>query len=97
MKFHWQNIEVCMRLITNEKLDAHEVITKLREPLAMYTDALDSDCDEDLENLEPNGKYIHFYFFSFHFSDIYEELGLGDYLSRLDAADYQALDDDARK
>lgn len=60
VKFHWQNIEVCMRLITNEKLDANEVVSKLREPLIMYTEALDSDCDEDLENLEPDGMFSLF-------------------------------------
>lgn len=46
VKFHLMNLEIIMRLITNELLDIKMVLDKLKEPIEMYIDAL-----EDPENL----------------------------------------------
>jgi len=72
IKFHLENLEVCMRMVMNDKLSTAAVNSKLKEPLDMYIDALESECYDELENLEPD--------------DVYEELGLGDYISQLAAA-----------
>lgn len=63
VNFHLKYLEVCMRMITNEKLDPKEVDQKLKEPLEMYVEALDPDNDEDPSNLEPDGKIIIYAFF----------------------------------
>lgn len=55
VKFHLLNLEVCMRLINNEKLEIKDVLTKLKEPLEMYIDALDPENDDDPESLDPEG------------------------------------------
>jgi len=57
VKFHLLNLEVCMRLINNEKLDIKDVLTKLKEPLEMYIDALDPENDDDPESLDPEGLF----------------------------------------
>lgn len=44
-----------MRLITNEKLEIRDVLTKLKEPIEMYIEALDPDSDLDPESLDPEG------------------------------------------
>ncbi|KAL3117087.1 hypothetical protein niasHT_007490 [Heterodera trifolii] len=69
VKFHLLNLEVCMRMINNEKLEIKVVLGKLKEPLEMYIDALDPENDDDPESLDPE--------------DIYEELNFGTYLSQL--------------
>ncbi|KAI6215242.1 hypothetical protein M3Y94_00362900 [Aphelenchoides besseyi] len=72
VKFNLTNLEVCMRLILNEKLEVEEVNNKLRDPLDMYVDALGSEYDDDLatlETMEPD--------------DVYNELNLGDYINQL--------------
>ncbi|KAI6212796.1 BMA-NTL-3, isoform c [Aphelenchoides besseyi] len=70
--FNLTNLEVCMRLILNEKLTVEEVNNKLRDPLDMYVDALGPEYDDDLatlETMEPD--------------DVYNELNLGDYINQL--------------
>ncbi|KAI1721082.1 NOT2 / NOT3 / NOT5 family domain-containing protein [Ditylenchus destructor] len=58
VKFHLTNWEVVMRLITNEKLEIKEVLTKLKEPVEMYIEALDPDSNLDSESLDPEGLTI---------------------------------------
>ncbi|CAD5221885.1 unnamed protein product [Bursaphelenchus xylophilus] len=65
VKYDLEMLELCMRLITNDKLNIKEVVNKLKEPLEMYVDSLDPDNDDDPTTLEPD--------------DIYEELNLGAY------------------
>ncbi|KAI6240167.1 Not1 domain, CCR4-Not complex component [Aphelenchoides fujianensis] len=82
VKFNLTNLEVCMRLITNEKLEIKEVINKLKEPLDMYVDALDPENDNDpatLETMEPD--------------DVYKELNLGAYISQLGATSFHSIDE----
>ncbi len=67
VKFHLTNLEVCMRLITNEKLDIKDVTIKLRDPLEMYIDALDPDNDDDPTTLEPDGFFQFQELFKFIF------------------------------
>ena len=55
MKYHSNNLEVCLRLITNEKLQAKDTMNRLKEPLEMYIDALDPENDEDPESYDPEG------------------------------------------
>lgn len=45
-----------MRMINNEKLEIKDVLSKLKEPLEMYIDALDPENEEDPETLDPEGK-----------------------------------------
>lgn len=54
-----------MRLITNEKLEIRDVLTKLKEPIEMYIEALDPDSDLDPESLDPEGYFntLIYYFF----------------------------------
>ena len=54
VKFHLANLEVCLRLITNEKLDAKEMLSRLKEQLEMYIDALDpeNEDEDDPENYD---------------------------------------------
>lgn len=56
VKFHLLNLEVCMRMINNEKLEIKHVNEKLKEPLEMYIDALDPENGEDPETLDPEGQ-----------------------------------------
>ncbi|KAI6233689.1 hypothetical protein M3Y99_00883400 [Aphelenchoides fujianensis] len=72
--FHVTNLEVCMRLITNEKLESAVVVVLLKEPLDMYVEALEPENEYDLatlQSLEPD--------------DVYAELQLGDFISLLNA------------
>ncbi|KAI6216593.1 hypothetical protein M3Y99_01812100 [Aphelenchoides fujianensis] len=72
--FHVTNLEVCMRLITNEKLESAVVMALLKEPLDMYVEALEPENEYDLatlHSLEPD--------------DVYVELKLGDFISLLNA------------
>ncbi|KAI6233713.1 Not1 domain, CCR4-Not complex component [Aphelenchoides fujianensis] len=72
--FHVTNLEVCMRLITNEKLESAVVVALLKEPLDMYVEALEPENEYDLatlQSLEPD--------------DVYAELELGDFFSLLNA------------
>lgn len=55
VNFHLQNLEVCLRMVTNDKLDSKEVMMKLKEPMEMYVEALDSDCEDDPSTMEPDG------------------------------------------
>ncbi|KAI6175136.1 hypothetical protein M3Y99_01992000 [Aphelenchoides fujianensis] len=74
--FHVTNLEVCMRLITNEKLESAVVVALLKEPLDMYVEALEPENEYDLgtlHSLEPDGAYV------------YAELKLGDFISLLKA------------
>lgn len=50
------NLEVCMRLITNEKLDIKTALDLLKEPIETYVDALDPENDVDPEELDPDGE-----------------------------------------
>ncbi|KAI6220602.1 Not1 domain, CCR4-Not complex component [Aphelenchoides fujianensis] len=72
--FHVTNLEVCMRLITNEKLESAVVWALLKEPLDMYVEALEPENEYDLatlQSLEPD--------------DVYAELKFGDFISLLNA------------
>uniref|UniRef100_A0A914HT59 CCR4-NOT transcription complex subunit 3 n=1 Tax=Globodera rostochiensis TaxID=31243 RepID=A0A914HT59_GLORO len=80
VKFHLLNLEVCMRMINNEKLEIKDVNGKLKEPLEMYIDALDPENDDDPESLDPE--------------DIYEELNFGTYLSQLGGITAASVDEE---
>lgn len=69
-----------MRLITNEKLEAKEVVNRLKEPMDLYIEALDPDNDEDPSNFEPD--------------DIYEELHLADFMSQLGTTCFHNIEED---
>uniref|UniRef100_A0A915MPG7 CCR4-NOT transcription complex subunit 3 n=1 Tax=Meloidogyne javanica TaxID=6303 RepID=A0A915MPG7_MELJA len=57
VKFHLLNLEVCIRMINNEKIEIKDVNGKLKEPLEMYIDALDPENDDDPESLDPEGSH----------------------------------------
>lgn len=80
VKFHLLNLEVCIRMINNEKLEIKDVTTKLKEPLEMYIDALDPENDDDPESLDPE--------------DIYDELNFGTYLSQLGGISVNSIDEE---
>ena len=63
VKFHLTNLEICMRLITNEQLDIKTVLNKLKEPIEMYVEALDPENDENPDELDPDGRGISWMFF----------------------------------
>ncbi|KAI6230763.1 Not1 domain, CCR4-Not complex component [Aphelenchoides fujianensis] len=73
--FHVTNLEVCMRLVINDKLESADVLEKLKEPLDMYVEALEPENEYDLATLE-----------SMEPDDVYAELNLGDYIALLNAA-----------
>jgi hypothetical protein len=52
-----QNLEVAMRLITNEKINVKNLITNLKEPLDMYVEMMDPENDDDPANYQPAGQY----------------------------------------
>lgn len=54
VKFHLMNMEIVMRLITNEMLDIKTVGEKLKEPIEMYIEALE-DPLMDHSSLDPEG------------------------------------------
>uniref|UniRef100_A0A915MXF9 CCR4-NOT transcription complex subunit 3 n=1 Tax=Meloidogyne javanica TaxID=6303 RepID=A0A915MXF9_MELJA len=80
VKFHLLNLEVCIRMINNEKIEIKDVNGKLKEPLEMYIDALDPENDDDPESLDPE--------------DIYEELNFSTYLSQLGGISTNSVDDE---
>ncbi|CAD5215916.1 unnamed protein product [Bursaphelenchus okinawaensis] len=65
VKYDLEMLEVCMRGINNEKVNIKDVVSKLKDPLEMYVDAMDPDNDDDPTMLEPD--------------EIYEELRLHEY------------------
>ncbi|KAI6216651.1 Not3 domain-containing protein [Aphelenchoides fujianensis] len=69
--FHVTNLEVCMRLITNEKLESAVVVALLKEPLDMRWSPANEYDLATLQSLEPD--------------DVYAELKLGDFISLLNA------------
>uniref|UniRef100_A0A915CM52 CCR4-NOT transcription complex subunit 3 n=1 Tax=Ditylenchus dipsaci TaxID=166011 RepID=A0A915CM52_9BILA len=80
VKFHLLNLEVVMRLITNEKLEIKDVLSKLKEPVEMYIEALDPDNELESEDLDPE--------------DIYEELNLNSYIPQLAGFNIGSVDEE---
>ncbi|KAI6230026.1 Not1 domain, CCR4-Not complex component [Aphelenchoides fujianensis] len=70
--FHVTNLEVCMRLVINDKLESADVLEKLKEPLDMHWSPENEYDLATLEAMEPD--------------DVYAEFNLGDYISLLNAA-----------
>lgn len=80
VKFHLTNLEICMRLITNEQLDIKTVLNKLKEPIEMYVEALDPENDENPDELDPD--------------DIYDELNLNSYIPQLGGVIVGSIDEE---
>jgi CCR4-NOT transcriptional regulation complex NOT5 subunit len=58
VNFHLTNLEVCRRMLMNDKLSSEDV-NKLKDPMEMYISALSSDCEDDPTTLEPDCKLKH--------------------------------------
>lgn len=67
----------------NEKLDSEDVKNKLMEAFDMYEEALDPDTELNPLDLEPD--------------DIYQELGLHEYIDQFGTVCVALLDEEKRK
>ena len=56
LNYHVTNLEVCMRLVTNDQKEAKEVMDVLQEAVESYVEALDPDSDMNPKELDPFGK-----------------------------------------
>lgn len=58
IKFNILNLEVCMRCIDNNKLEASYVVEQLKEPLEQYVEALSPDNDFDPADFAVDGTHF---------------------------------------
>lgn len=58
--YHATNLEVCMRLVTNDQKDPKDVLDVLQDALDSYIDALDPDSNIDPKELDPSGIKVSF-------------------------------------
>ncbi|CAJ0951348.1 unnamed protein product, partial [Mesorhabditis belari] len=60
MKFHIQQLELCMRLVSNETLEPQQVLDVLKDQVEMFMGSLDPDYDGEngtSEELDPESAY----------------------------------------
>ena len=60
LNYHVTNLEVCMRLVTNDQKEAKEVMDVLQEAVESYVEALDPDSDMNPKELDPFGNDLFF-------------------------------------
>lgn len=58
LNYHVTNLEVCMRLVTNDQKEAKEVMDVLHDALESYAEALDPESDMNPKELDPFGLYL---------------------------------------
>uniref|UniRef100_A0A7E4ZXB4 Not3 domain-containing protein n=1 Tax=Panagrellus redivivus TaxID=6233 RepID=A0A7E4ZXB4_PANRE len=80
LNYHVTNLEVCMRLVTNDQKDPKEVMEVLQDVLEPYVEALDPDSDLNAKDLDPYG--------------VYEELEIGDFIPQLAGVTHASIDDE---
>uniref|UniRef100_A0A914YXS9 CCR4-NOT transcription complex subunit 3 n=1 Tax=Panagrolaimus superbus TaxID=310955 RepID=A0A914YXS9_9BILA len=80
LTYHITNLEVCMRLVTNDQKDPKEVMDVLQDALDNYVDALDPDSDMDPKECDPFG--------------VYEELEIEEYIPQLAGVVTTSIDDE---
>ncbi|KAE9554151.1 hypothetical protein FO519_002631 [Halicephalobus sp. NKZ332] len=80
LNYHVTNLEVCMRLVTNDQKEAKEVMDVLQEAVESYVEALDPDSDMNPKELDPFG--------------VYEELDIGDFIPQLAGVTTASIDDE---
>uniref|UniRef100_A0AC34QPR1 CCR4-NOT transcription complex subunit 3 n=1 Tax=Panagrolaimus sp. JU765 TaxID=591449 RepID=A0AC34QPR1_9BILA len=80
LNYHVTNLEVCMRLVTNDQKEAKEVMDVLHDALESYSEALDPESDMNPKELDPFG--------------VYEELEIGDFIPQLAGVTTTSIDDE---
>lgn len=55
LTYHATNLEVCMRLVTNDQKDPKEVMDVLQDALDSWIDALDPENNMNPKELDPYG------------------------------------------
>jgi CCR4-NOT transcription complex subunit 3 len=80
LTYHITNLEVCMRLVTNDQKDPKEVMDVLQDALDSYVDALDPESDMDPKECDPFG--------------VYEELDIEEYIPQLAGVITTSIDDE---
>lgn len=56
LNYHVTNLEVCMRLVTNDQKEPKDVLDVLQEAVDTYVEALDPDCEMNPSELDPFGE-----------------------------------------
>ncbi|CAD5221908.1 unnamed protein product [Bursaphelenchus okinawaensis] len=80
VNFHMDNLEVCMRLLLNEKIRYEDVKNQLMESLDVYVEGLGPDATEDPLDIE--------------LDSIYEDLCLTEYIDQLGKVNLSPTDDE---
>ncbi|CAB3402619.1 unnamed protein product [Caenorhabditis bovis] len=82
LKFHIEKLEVCMRMISNESLNAKTVFDVLKEPIEAYVELMDTDGD-DKNNYDPE--------------DAYDELDLEKLCAQIGGVNLLSVDDEHKE
>ncbi|CAB60507.2 Not3 domain-containing protein [Caenorhabditis elegans] len=83
INFHIEKLEICMRMISNESLNAKMVLETLKEPIETYVEMMNEEDSEEADNYDPD--------------DAYDELNLEKLCQQIGGVNVASVDDEHRE